>query len=109
MATTQDVFDHHVQGFVARDVDTVLEDYTDDSIVIANGEPDGTLVVTVGENTARVWRVGESGESIDLEGDYGNVVAAAFSPAGTQVVTALEDGTPATSTPSLAPQSGDRF
>ena len=38
MATTQEVFDHHVQGFVARDVSAVLEDYTDDSIVIANGE-----------------------------------------------------------------------
>ena len=38
MATTQEAFDHHVQGFVARDVATVLEDYADDSIVIANGE-----------------------------------------------------------------------
>ena len=38
MATTQEVFDHHVQGFVARDVAAVLEDFTDDSIVIANGE-----------------------------------------------------------------------
>ena len=35
--TTQEVFDHHVQGFVARDVPMVLEDYTDTSVVIANG------------------------------------------------------------------------
>ena len=38
MATTQEVWDHHVQGFVARDVATVLEDYTDNSSLIANGE-----------------------------------------------------------------------
>ena len=38
MATTQEVWDHHVQGFVARDVSAVLEDYTDNSILIANGE-----------------------------------------------------------------------
>ena len=33
MATTQDIWDHHVQGFVARDVSMVLEDFTDDSLV----------------------------------------------------------------------------
>ena len=38
MATTQEVWDHHVQGFVARDVPMVLQDYTDSSVVIANGE-----------------------------------------------------------------------
>ncbi len=38
VATTQEVFDHHVQGFVARDVSAVLEDFAEDSIVIANGE-----------------------------------------------------------------------
>ena len=38
MATTQDIWDHHVQGFVARDVSMVLEDFTDDSLVIANGK-----------------------------------------------------------------------
>jgi len=38
MATTQEVFDHHVAGFVARDVATILEDFTDDSLLIANGK-----------------------------------------------------------------------
>lgn len=38
MATTQEVFDHHVQGFVARDVPMILEDFTDASLVIANGQ-----------------------------------------------------------------------
>ena len=38
MPTTQEVFDHHVAGFVARDVPMVLEDYTDASVLIANGE-----------------------------------------------------------------------
>ena len=38
MATTQEVFDHHVQGFVARDVSMVLEDYDDNSILISNGK-----------------------------------------------------------------------
>ena len=38
MATTQEVWDHHVEGFVARDVPRVLEDYRDDSVVIANGQ-----------------------------------------------------------------------
>ena len=36
--TTQQVWDHHVQGFVARDVAMVLEDFTDQSILIANGK-----------------------------------------------------------------------
>ena len=38
MMTTQEVWDHHVEGFVARDVQMVLEDYTEDSVVISNGE-----------------------------------------------------------------------
>ena len=38
MATTQEVWDHHVEGFVERDVPKVIEDYTDSSVVIANGE-----------------------------------------------------------------------
>jgi hypothetical protein len=37
VASTQEVFNHHVQGFVARDVSMVLEDYTEPSVVIANG------------------------------------------------------------------------
>ena len=38
MATTQEVFDHHVAGFVARDVSMVLEDFEESSILIANGK-----------------------------------------------------------------------
>lgn len=38
MASTQEVFDHHVQGFVARDVSMVLEDFDENSILIANGK-----------------------------------------------------------------------
>ena len=38
MATTQEVWDHHVQGFGTRDVPMVLEDYTEDSVVIVNGD-----------------------------------------------------------------------
>ena len=36
--STQQVFDHHVEGFVARDVSMVLEDFAESSVVIANGE-----------------------------------------------------------------------
>ena len=35
--TTQEVWNHHVDGFVARDVPMVLEDYTENSVLIANG------------------------------------------------------------------------
>jgi len=38
MATTQEVFDHHVQGFVERNVPMVLEDFTEDSVLISNGK-----------------------------------------------------------------------
>lgn len=38
MATTQEVLDHHVQGFVERNVPMVLEDFTEDSAVIVNGK-----------------------------------------------------------------------
>lgn len=38
MGTTQEVFDHHVQGFVERNVPMVLEDFTEDSAVIVNGQ-----------------------------------------------------------------------
>jgi uncharacterized protein (TIGR02246 family) len=38
MATTQEVFDHHVEAFVARDVEMTLEDFTEGSLVIVNGE-----------------------------------------------------------------------
>lgn len=36
--STQEVFDHHVESFVARDVSMVLEDFTESSVVIANGK-----------------------------------------------------------------------
>lgn len=35
--TTQEVFDRHVAGFVARDVNQILEDYDERSVVISNG------------------------------------------------------------------------
>ena len=38
MATTQQAWDHHVEGFVARDAPKVLEDYNDSSVLISNGE-----------------------------------------------------------------------
>ena len=38
MATTQEVFDRHVASFGERDVQKVLEDYTDESLAIVNGE-----------------------------------------------------------------------
>ena len=38
MATTQEVWDHHVQAFGGRDVSMVREDYDDGSVLIANGE-----------------------------------------------------------------------
>lgn len=36
--TTQEVWDHHVEGFVARSVPKVLEDYSENSVLIVNGE-----------------------------------------------------------------------
>ena len=38
MPSTQQVWDHHVEGFIARDVGVVIEDYTEDSVLIANGK-----------------------------------------------------------------------
>ena len=38
MATTQEVWDHHATGFVARDVPMVMEDFTDASVLVANGD-----------------------------------------------------------------------
>jgi hypothetical protein len=38
MASTQEVWDHHVEGFVARDLSMVLEDYDENSLLIANGK-----------------------------------------------------------------------
>ena len=38
MATAQEVWDHHAQAFVARDLRMILEDYTDRSVVISNGQ-----------------------------------------------------------------------
>ena len=38
MASTQEAFDHHVQGFVARDVSVVVKDFDEGSLVIAKGE-----------------------------------------------------------------------
>ena len=55
--------------------------------------PDGGLLVTIGENTARLWRVDDTGESLDLAGPDAIVASAMFSPDGTRMVTGLEDGT----------------
>jgi len=38
MATTQEVWEHHAGGFIGRDVAMVLEDYTEASVLIENGE-----------------------------------------------------------------------
>ena len=38
MATPQEIWDHHAHAFVARDVRMVLEDYTDSSVLISNGD-----------------------------------------------------------------------
>lgn len=38
MATTQEVWDHHAETFAGRDLKGLLEDYTDESLIIANGE-----------------------------------------------------------------------
>ena len=38
--TPQQVFDHHVQALVARDLEGIVEDYADDAVFIA---PDGVL------------------------------------------------------------------
>ena len=36
MATTKEVYDHHTKAFFAGDVDGLLEDYTDQSIVVTD-------------------------------------------------------------------------
>ena len=38
--TPQQVFDHHVQALVARDLEGIVEDYADDAVFIT---PDGSL------------------------------------------------------------------
>ena len=39
--STQDVFNHHMEAFGAGDVDGILEDYAEDSVMIS---PDGTVL-----------------------------------------------------------------
>ncbi len=34
MATTQEVFQHHLEAFAAGDVDEILKDYSDETIVV---------------------------------------------------------------------------
>ena len=41
MATTADILGHHLQSFGKGDLDGILSDYTDDSVVIT---PDGTVL-----------------------------------------------------------------
>ena len=36
MATTQEVYDHHMQAFFTKDVDGLLADYTDQSVVVTD-------------------------------------------------------------------------
>jgi ketosteroid isomerase-like protein len=40
VGTARDVFDHHVQALVKGDLDDILSDYTEDSVVIG---PDGVV------------------------------------------------------------------
>ena len=36
MSTTKDILDHHWEAFTTQDLDMVMEDYDDDSVVITN-------------------------------------------------------------------------
>lgn len=36
--TTDDVWQHHIDAWVARDLDGIVSDYTDDSVLILNNE-----------------------------------------------------------------------
>jgi len=38
MKTTEQVWEHHAATFLARDLDGVLEDYSDDTVLVLNGE-----------------------------------------------------------------------
>ena len=38
MATTEEVWNHHLESFGARDVAECLKDFTEDSLLIVNGE-----------------------------------------------------------------------
>ena len=56
--------------------------------------PDGSLVTTSwGDSVARVWRVADGKEALQLRGHAGVVRAIAFSPDGTRIVTACFDKT----------------
>ena len=70
--TTQEVVNHHLQALGARDLSAILEDYTDESVVIM---PDGTVLrgaqqmVPLVEQmfrrvrqTGRVFRYGPDGD-----------------------------------------------
>jgi WD40 repeat protein len=55
--------------------------------------PDGTLLVTTGDNAlARVWDVATGRKNADLVGHAGAVIKAAFSPDGTRIATVSLDG-----------------
>ncbi|MBY0360682.1 MAG: TIR domain-containing protein [Phreatobacter sp.] len=55
--------------------------------------PDGTRVVTAGDQTARIFDAATGAEIARCEGHERGVTTAAFSPDGTRLVTASVDGT----------------
>jgi eukaryotic-like serine/threonine-protein kinase len=56
--------------------------------------PDGTRLVTGGsDNTARIWAVSESGDSLTLNGHSKGVVKVSFNPDGRLLASGSQDGT----------------
>jgi len=55
--------------------------------------PDGSRIVSVADNAARIWDAARAKEIAVLRGHEGPVKSAAFSPGGSQIVTASNDKT----------------
>lgn len=77
--STQTVLDHHLEAFGEQDLETVMEDYTDDSVVITNlGTFRGLDGISgLFEDLFAEFSAPEASITIDqqvVEGDFGYIV-----------------------------------
>ncbi len=73
--------------------ETVLWGHSDTISAVRLGDQSRLGLTASADWTARLWRLGDPGEPIELRGHRGPIVAAELSPDSTRVLTASDDGT----------------